>query len=259
MKISVLASGSKGNSTYIETEQTKILIDLGTSCLYTEKKLQELSVDPNEIEAILITHTHVDHINGLKVFIKKYKPMIYLSEEMHKELIEQDPKLKLQEYQYLEKEFDIKDLHINVFKTSHDTNDSKGYIFKNKEKSGVYVTDTGYINARYLKQLSNHHIYIMESNHDIELLMNGNRPYHIKQRILGDKGHLSNKDCSYYLSKIIGENTKNIILAHLSEDNNDPKLAKSVLETTLKQNNQQVNNIIIANQHDKTELIEVWK
>lgn len=254
MKCCVLASGSKGNCTYIEYNNTKILIDLGTTSLYTEKKLKDIDVDPTDIKAILITHTHVDHINGLKVFIKKYNPKIYLSEIMHKELKKD---ITLTNYEYIDGDFTIDDLKINVIKTSHDTEDSNGYIVESSDSSIVYITDTGYINQKNYKKLINKNVYIFESNHDVEMLMNGRYPYNIKQRILGDKGHLSNKDAGYYLSKLIGDNTKQVILAHLSHDNNTDDIALKTVKEELKTSQVEFDNIIIAHQEFRTDLIEV--
>lgn len=254
MKISVLASGSKGNSTYIGTEKTNILIDIGLSTLYIEKKLYEMDVNPNKIDAIIITHTHVDHISGLKVFYKKYHPTVYLTQIMYDEI---SMIMKMDNYVIIEKEETIEDIQVIAIKTSHDVPDSNGYIIKNHDKSLVYITDTGYINSKNHQILMNHNIYIMESNHDVELLMNGNRPYHIKQRILGDTGHLSNKQASEYLSKFCGDNTEFIFLAHLSHDNNTEKLALSSLENSLKMKDKHITKIYIAEQNDKTELIEV--
>lgn len=254
MKCCVLASGSKGNCTYIEDNNTKILIDLGTTALYAEKKLKDINVDPNDIKAIIITHTHVDHINGLRVFIKKYNPKIYLSEIMHKELKDD---IILKNYQYIDGDFTIDDLKINVIKTSHDTNDSNGYIVESSTSSVVYVTDTGYINQKNFKKLINKNVYIFESNHDVGMLMDGSYPYNIKQRILGDKGHLSNKDAGYYLSKFIGEDTKQVILAHLSHDNNTDDIALSTVKEELKKGDVDFNNITIAHQDIRTDLIEV--
>lgn len=254
MKCCVLASGSKGNCTYIEYNNTKILIDLGTTSLYAEKKLKDIDVDPKDIKAIIITHTHVDHINGLKVFIKKYNPKIYLSEIMHKELKND---IILNNYEYIDGDFTIDDLKINVIKTSHDTEDSNGYIVESSDSSIVYITDTGYINQKNFKKLINKNVYIFESNHDVEMLMNGRYPYNIKQRILGDKGHLSNKDAGYYLSKLIGDNTKQVILAHLSHDNNTDEIALKTVKEELKTSEIEFDNIIIARQEFRTELIEV--
>lgn len=254
MKCCVLASGSKGNCTYIEHNNVKILIDLGTTSLYAEKKLKDIDVDPKDINAILITHTHVDHINGLKVFIKKYNPKIYLSNIMHKELKND---IILNNYQYIDGDFTIDDLKINIIKTSHDTEDSNGYIIESSDSSIVYVTDTGYINQKNFKKLTNKNIYIFESNHDVAMLMDGRYPYNIKQRILGDKGHLSNKDSGYYLSKLIGNNTKQIILAHLSHDNNTEEIALKTVKEELELSEICFNNIIIAHQESRTELIEV--
>ena len=247
MKISVLASGSKGNSTYIEHNNTKILIDMGMSCNYIEKKLISMGVTPNSINGILITHIHIDHIAGIKTFCKKYNTPIFISpkaEHIIKEYV-QNPNIV-----HIKKEMSIKDIEIKVIKNSHDT-ESLGFILNNEL---VYITDTGYLNSKYFDMLNNKVMYIIESNHDIEMLMEGSYPHHLKQRILGDKGHLSNKDCSYYLSKLIGDKTKYIILAHLSEDNNTKEKA---IETLMLHNIDKKIKTIVSQQKEKTELVEI--
>ena len=250
MKVCVIASGSKGNCCYIETQETKILIDIGLNCITTEKKLKEKNINPDEIEAIFITHTHKDHVEGLRVFNKKHKAKAYLTEVMYKELNQE-----LTNYEFIGEITEIKDLTIIAIKTSHDAEDSNGYIIENNDKQIVYITDTGYINIKNHKKLKDKTMYILESNHDVEMLMNNpNYPYHLKQRILGDKGHLSNKDSAYYLKKFIGENTKHIILAHLSEHNNTDELVLKTLKETIDVDNLDVE---IAHQEIQTELIEV--
>lgn len=252
MKVSVLSSGSKGNTTYIETKETRILIDAGNSSKYIIEKLQELDVDPSTIDAILITHVHSDHIKGLQVLIKIIKCPVYITKKMY-------PYLDfLTNYCFIDKEIiNIKDIEINVIKTSHDTEDSVGYIVNNNNKSVVYITDTGYINKKYYDLLTNRTIYIFESNHDIEMLNNGRYPFELRQRILSDKGHLSNYDSAKYLSKFIGNDTKKIILAHLSEENNTEELALKTLNERLQKEDIKFNNIIIARQNEKTELINI--
>ncbi len=138
-----------------------------------------------------------------------------------------------------------------------DTEDANGFVFENNGKSVVYITDTGYIDIRNHKLLTNRSIYIFESNQDVEMLINCSYPYHIKQRILGDKGHLSNKDSAYYLSKFIGDDTKCVILAHLSKDNNTKELALETLKESLQNNKKNFDNILVAEQDKRTELIEV--
>ena len=251
MKVSVLSSGSKGNTTFIETDNTKILIDIGNSAKYVKERLEEFGVEPTEIDAILITHTHVDHVKGLKMFEKKYHIPVYITHGMI------DTLDYIDNYILVTDEFDINDIHIIAIKTSHDAPDSRGYIVSSGDKSIVYITDTGYINEKYFKILKDKNLYIMESNHDIELLNNGSYPFQLRQRILSDKGHLSNYDSSKYLSMFIGNNTKYILLAHLSHENNTEELAFQTLTARLEEDNKHVDNIIIAKQDEKTELIEV--
>lgn len=251
MKVCVLSSGSKGNTTYIETDNTKLLIDIGNSAKYVKERLEEFGVEPSNLDGILITHTHIDHVKGLKVFTNKYKIPVYITDIMLKSLD------FLDNYCFLDDEFDIKDIHINTIRTSHDAPDSRGYVLTCNDKSVVYITDTGYINKKYFDILKNRSLYVMESNHDIEMLNNGSYPFNLRQRILSDKGHLSNYDSAKYLSSFIGDNTKCVILAHLSMDNNTEELAYETLVSRLNNDNVCVDNIIIAKQNKETELVEL--
>lgn len=252
MRVKVLSSGSKGNTTYIESGNTKILIDIGNSCKYVTNKLKEIGIEGKDIDAILITHTHSDHIKGLKVFLNKFNPKVYITKGMLADLD------YLENYHIIDTNIiQIKELLIDVIKTSHDAPDSVGYVVKGDGKAIVYITDTGYINNKYFDLLSNKELYIMESNHDIEKLNNGPYPFRLRQRILGDKGHLSNYDSAKYISTFIGNKTKCIVLAHLSEENNTYELAYNTLLERLNTNNQHVDKIIIAKQEEETEVLEV--
>ena len=255
MKVCVLSSGSKGNSCYVETPQTKILIDLGTTSSYVVNELSKLGVNPTDIDAILVTHIHVDHIAGLKTFIKKYNPVIYVTEKLLGLLEEQVGKFRYELYQ--DKMAIINDIRVNTIRTSHDAGEQIGFIIKNNDKSMVYITDTGYINSRYYEELSNKNLYVLESNHDVLMLKNGPYPYFLQQRVLSDKGHLSNEQASNYLCKFIGKDTKTIVLAHLSEKNNTEEKALETLNGKLEKNNLKVNDILIARQNEPTRVIEV--
>ena len=252
MKIKVLSSGSKGNTTYIECGNTRILIDAGNCCKYIVDKLKDMGIKGNEIDAIFMTYTHSDHIKGLKVFVNKFNPLVFVTKEM---LLDLD---YITNYDIINKSnFIFKDLSIDIIKTSHDAPGSVGYVISGEGKSVVYITDTGYINNKYNDILSNRELYIMESNHDIEMLNNGRYPFRLRQRILSDKGHLSNYDCSRYLSSYIGKKTECIVLAHLSEENNTPDLAYATLIERLESSKQKVDKIVIAKQDIETELLVI--
>lgn len=253
MKIVNFSSGSKGNTTYIETKNAKILIDIGNNCKYVVNCLEQININPKDIDGIIITHIHKDHVAGLNVFLKKYNTKVYLSLPMLDGL----PFIK--NYELIDKDdFQIKDIDINILKTSHDTEDSNGYIINNKNKSIVNITDTGYINNKYDNILKNRDVYLLESNHDIEMLQNSSYPFELRKRILSDKGHLSNEDSAKYLTKYIGNNTKYILLAHLSEENNTKELAYNTLKNKLEKNNIKFNNIIVLEQNCISKEIIIW-
>ena len=231
MRFEVLSSGSKGNTTYIETNGTKIIVDMGNSCKYVVEKLAEIGVDPNDIDAIMLTHIHTDHTNGLKTFLKKYKTKVYLAGSMLKYLAFID------DYFIIDTNVCIGDLlrNIDIVRTSHDVEDSFGYVVNNLDKSIVYITDTGYINQRYFDLLKNKDAYVIESNHDVDMLMSTSRPLMLKKRILSDNGHLSNDDCARVIRNCITSNTKKILLAHISQQANTYQLAYQTMTNMLNQ------------------------
>lgn len=238
MRIKVIASGSKGNVTLIDNNNVKILIDAGIPLKKLEEKLNE-KID--NIDIIIITHSHDDHIKGLNSYIKKFNPLIITqSEEMNLSNI-----LNCQEYE-------INNVKINLFNLSHDVKCSGISIKGTKEL--IYITDTGYINSKILENIKNKDMYIIESNHDIEMLRNSKYPFYLQQRILGDRGHLSNESCSKYIEKVIGEKTKNIVLAHLSEENNTQDLA---YQTTYKKIKDKNINLQVAKQNEALDWIEI--
>ncbi|MCI8588904.1 MAG: MBL fold metallo-hydrolase [Bacilli bacterium] len=252
MKIKVLASGSKGNSTYIETDQVKLLIDIGISFSYLTHELEKISINPSQLDGILITHTHSDHIKGLQSLVKRTNLPVYITEGMKKEISE---KISESNIKSLFPETIIEDLKIECIPTSHDV-ESVGFLIEDLDTSLVYITDTGYINQKQLRRLVNKDIYIIESNHDEKMLMEGPYPYILKQRIISDKGHLSNHTVASYLVDLVGDKTKYIILAHLSEKNNTEQLAYQTTKELLEEHNIE-KKILIAKPYESLETVEV--
>ena len=251
MYFRTIASGSKGNSSIVLCGDTRLLIDDGISYLTLKRNLESMSLDFSMFKGILITHSHSDHVKGLESLLKHTKLKVLIPEEMYHELKDIVPKYRVIFIKEINKLDDVK---IEVFNTSHDTDISVGYIITYNDKTLVYITDTGYLNKKLFKKLSNKNIYLMECNHDEEMLRNGPYPPFLKSRVLSDHGHLSNKLASSYLKQFVTENTKYIFLAHLSEKNNTEELAMKEVLDALKDKNIKV---YIAKQDEMGKLVEV--
>ncbi len=248
MKIKVFSSGSKGNCAIIESENVKILVDCGITYNKLIGHLETNKIKINDIAGILITHNHKDHISGLKTLIKKTNMKVFIPKEMFESLSEQ---IDESDCEFIEDGYRIIDIIVRIIKTSHDAPYSVGFIFENDNKSIVYITDTGYINRKYINILKNREVYVLESNHDEVMLMKGPYPRFLKERVISDSGHLSNTQTSEYLMKFIGNKTHSIYLAHLSETNNSPELALKTCRDILGNI-----NINIAYQSKETDYIE---
>lgn len=253
MRVQILASGSKGNSTLIETDKAKILIDLGINFAQVKKRLTCINLIPEEIDAIVITHTHSDHIKGLASFVKKTSVPVYTVEQ---NVLELNKYVEMSNINIINGSFNIGDLNINIFNLSHDV-PVIGLLIKNAVTELVYMTDTGYINKRYFELLKGKDIYIVESNYDEEMLLNGPYPQILKQRVIGDSGHLSNSYIGKFLTKVINNNTKYIFLAHISENNNTPALAYETVSDLIVDTGFDLENLFVANQHELTKAVEV--
>ena len=253
MKAVVLASGSEGNSTFFSTGSCKLLLDIGKNAKYIKEKILEIGEDPTQIEAVLISHTHDDHVSALKVFLKKYQPYVYVTEKMFYDLdfLKDYPKVVI-----YDEDFYIQGLSVKTFRTSHDATDSRNFVLYDGKESLVYLTDTGYLNRKYFPMLKNQTYYLMESNHDIAMLMEGPYPKWLKQRVLGTLGHLSNKDSSFYLTKLVGEDTKKIVLMHLSKTNNTEEKALQTFFDTFKEYDMTFQNVVCARQNEVTRVCD---
>ena len=253
MKAVVLASGSEGNSTFLSSGNVKILIDIGKNAKYIKEKILEIQEEPTNIDAILISHTHDDHVSALKVFLKKFHPKVYVTEKMFYDLD------FLKDYENVviyDDDFYIDSIRVQTIRTSHDVTDSRNFILSDGQESLVYLTDTGYLNRKYFSLLKDKNYYLIESNHDIEMLMEGPYPKWLKQRVLGTLGHLSNKDSSFYLTKLIGENTKKIVLMHLSKHNNTEEKALETFFQTFKEYELNFSDVVCAKQNEITKVCD---
>lgn len=254
MKVSVLASGSSGNTTYIETKNYKLLIDLGMSVRYINESLAEFNTSIDDIDYILITHLHSDHTKTIANFSKSKKAIFLVSAKMHKELSKMNNELN---YQIYDSNISLENLTILAINTSHDSVDPRGFVITEGDSSVVYITDTGYLNTKYFDVLKDKNVYIMESNHDPIKLREGKYLLWLQRRILSDKGHLSNELSATYLAKLIGPHTKKVILAHLSHENNTEEIALETFKNKMLENNIEFKNVVCARQEEKTEVIKI--
>lgn len=225
MHFYVLASGSKGNCCVITGKNTKLIIDCGSTKHYLLESFKAIDLDYQTIDALLLTHSHSDHISQLKLFNQclVYSPF-KLDREDSIEVIPFES-------------FQIGEFTINPIPLSHDVGITVGYIIQNAENKFVYITDTGYLKQDYYTIINNADYYVFESNHDISMLMKSQRPYPLKQRIISDNGHLDNETSAEILANVIGNNTKEIVLAHLSEVANTPLLALTSVRNKINDTN----------------------
>ncbi|MGT2933310.1 MBL fold metallo-hydrolase [Streptococcus catagoni] len=236
-KYSILASGSTGNSFYIETPKKKLLVDAGLTGKKISSLLAEIDRKPEDLDAILITHEHSDHIKGVGILARKYHLDIYANQKTWQIIDERQMIGKIDSSQKhifeRDKTLTFGDLDIESFGVSHDAVDPQFYRFMKDKKSFVMLTDTGYVSDRMSGIIENADAYLIESNHDIEILRSGTYPWSLKQRILSDKGHLSNEDGAGAMIRSMGYKTKKIYLGHLSKENNIKELAHMTMENQL--------------------------
>lgn len=216
MKIVVLGSSSSGNSTYIELNNIKFLIDAGLAFGKLKERLYEINVNPEELDFIIVTHAHIDHVRSIHSFNRVYNTKIYISRDT---LMEYDKRDKLSDIVLIDEIDNIMGIKFDKVPISHDKK-GFGFIFEKDNLSIAYMADTGMIHSKYHNILKNKTVYLLESNHDVEMEMNGNKDQMTKLRNIGDTGHLSNEDCAMYLKHFIGNNTKYIYLIHISTHDN---------------------------------------
>lgn len=234
-RLCTLASGSSGNSTYISTTDGDILVDAGISCKRIMAAIDEAGVNASNLKAVAITHTHDDHINGLKTFLKTTKlPLIASAKTIEtlgqKDIIPITTKIIVAESEVIT----LGDMAIKFFKTSHDAEGSGGYVVHLPDgRRAAVCTDLGIVTDDVRNHLLGCETIVLESNHDIEMLRQGPYPANLKLRILSDTGHLSNNACAAELPDLLRSGTTRIILGHISKECNSPILAESTAKTML--------------------------
>ena len=264
MRLVSLASGSSGNCIYVGNDDTHLLVDVGLSGKKTEAGLNQIDLTLSDIDGILITHEHIDHIGGLGVIARKYGIPIYASRGTFegirntKSVGEMDPSL----FRPVEAElpFLIGNLEVDPLSIKHDAREPVAYRFYENEKKAAIVTDLGCYDQHSVDALQGFDILFLEANHDIHMLQVGRYPYLLKQRILGDKGHLSNESCGKLLSRLLHDNIRYIQLGHLSHENNMPELAYETvkLEVTFSENPYDGNDfpIYVAKRDEVSRILE---
>jgi phosphoribosyl 1,2-cyclic phosphodiesterase len=264
VRLTVLASGSKGNSSVISSGRTKVLVDVGLSCRETLKRMHCAGEDPECLDAILITHEHQDHVNGLAVLARKLRIPVYMTGATHQgwrrwmrsqPAGKEDPtKASLQRHETFEagRCFSVGDIEVLPFTTPHDAADPVGFVFSVEGCRLGYLTDLGYLPANVKHYLRGCDGLLIESNHDKEMLRNGPYPWSVKQRVASRDGHLANEDLAAFFQTDYDGGAAFIVLAHLSENNNHPELARKTAEEALgpRRNLLHANRVYLASQAD---------
>lgn len=234
MEISVLASGSTGNAVYVQADETRILIDGGISTRAITRKLADIGIDAGALDAVLVTHEHCDHTKGLATFGKKYDVPIYARYDAWRAMPTVAKAVAQHNRRIIRDSLDIGRCKVEVFDTSHDAADPVGFNIFGEDKKFSLATDLGCVSNRVKTALKASDFLVFESNHDVNMLNQGSYPAYLKRRILSAQGHLSNEDAGHTLAELACDKPHmQIMLAHLSRENNRPDTAKTTVETIL--------------------------
>ena len=234
-KFCSLYSSSSGNCTYIGTSRGGILVDIGVSAKRTCEALDGIGIEPSSISAIFITHEHADHVNGVRVFAKKHGIKVYATAGTLAGMEDEgtlDPRIQTEVIPWSGVE--AAGIYVRPFATPHDSRESSGYSVVTPDGKRISVaTDIGKITDTVMNAIHGSDLVLLESNHDVGMLQNGPYPFFLKQRILSDRGHLSNENCSRTAVKLVESGTTRIVLGHLSKENNIPSLAYETTRSAL--------------------------
>ncbi|MCH5184878.1 MAG: MBL fold metallo-hydrolase [Oscillospiraceae bacterium] len=232
MEFLSVASGSSGNAVYISDGHTSLLIDCGISGKCLAEGLLRADISPDSLDAVLITHEHIDHVAGVGVISRRYKLPVYATEKTFAACTKIG---KPEKFIPIEKhtDFSIGSIGVRAFSVSHDAADPVGYSFFTGNKKFTVATDTGIITENIRKEVINSDTVLLESNHDVEMLKFGSYNYDLKRRVLSDEGHLSNDAAADFSAELLNTGTKKIILGHLSHENNTPDIAYKTSENKL--------------------------
>lgn len=225
MRVCTLASSSKGNCTLVYTDRTKILIDIGTTLDDLETKLNKLHINSNDITAIINTHDHSDHIKGIGAFMRKYKnTLLFCYCDSYTSVLSKIGRVDVSHVvSFVDAPFEVGDMEITPFRLPHDATSCVGFSLRSGEKKMSIATDLGHVTNDIVDNLLDSRLVILESNHDETMLRNNPKySYVLKNRILGPNGHLSNATCAKVVGRLAQYGVKQVILAHLSEENNTP-------------------------------------
>jgi phosphoribosyl 1,2-cyclic phosphodiesterase len=235
LRFTILASGSTGNATIVSTDEATVLVDAGLSGKKIESLMQQRGISGGDLDAILVTHEHADHIKGLGALARKYDLPVYANEKTWTAMHRQVGELADHQRRILPTDsvMEIADLRIESYAISHDAADPVGYCFEADGARLGLATDMGYMSDKVAGKLTRSDVLVLEANHDIEMLRMGKYPWNIKRRILGDTGHLSNDAAGEALCRLLNGSTRRVYLAHLSLQHNLMDLAKLTVNTVL--------------------------
>lgn len=225
LKFCSLSSGSCGNANYIEYKDTKVLIDAGLNGVTTENALKEIGTDIKDLDAVILTHEHRDHVQGAGILSRKYGAKLYANEKTYLASLPRIGSVKESHVNIFDGAFEVKDLVIKPFKVYHDAYDPVGLAIYAGNKKLSILTDTGLVDGDIADAIKDSDIYYIESNHDEEMLEKGPYSYYLKRRVRSEEGHLSNIQAADLIKKSLKDKNELVFLAHLSHENNTEKLA----------------------------------